>query len=976
MVRMGVAKRRRKISAMERCIHFPPFLIHVALVLTVGWIASLWSLNLPFVFTVGFAYLYFVEGRLKAKFESRIRSEERKVHDRKRLLSDAETARWLNSTVEAVWPIFMENFASQRFLMPIAPWFLEKYKPGITKKVVLQKICLGRNPPVFTMLRCGRNPTDGDHLVLEMGMKFVAAGDMSALIAVQMRKRVGFGIWTSLNISNVQIEGKLRVGVRFTKGWPVVERLRVAFSEAPILQMTAKPIFNYGIDVTDLPGVAGWVDKMIADALEQSLVEPNMLVVDVKSFVGSMMPVNAMVQPTRGASLANPGDFFSVMNPKLPLVGILRVEILDGKKMKPSDPNGKADPYVKLQLGSTKYTTSIKHRTLQPAWYETFEFPIQSWDQPNKLQLRVLDKDRFGQDDDMGFAEIDCQSFNDGQRHEMELILDRVKTGQLRIAITSGDVPGAENVPTDLDTLQSFNAEYDSSSLAKKLKNFDSSKGVSDSQRQVDDQELSETDDEECSIKGDTQVVDVGYGKPGAVSIVTPGKVEVKEATSVERLRRRRKIAVSKAQNMAHKFAHPSDPSPPGVADEGKRSRLKKLFRGKERKSTSQSDSSGELVVIAQSDKGTIVQTTVEVSGEVCKNDKPAHIVPSSGDLLQGSEEALDEVRPEKGGKSKVQIIMHRISKKANTVTSAISKMRSPSGKKRSLSGKNLGEELASKDHEETHDVAETSTTGELMGDEKVILQHESPSSTQAQGITVTVVETGEEFDNSEAETGKCHQSRDSFSPSARLTTPDQHFPSNSYPDPPREADHIQAKSIPTSTSASAEESSLDTATIATPDISLRSKNSALEDDIFMSLRTKDDPNDDGVDVDNRVVLPSCEDVGKDCKTEVNSSRLFSESTAEGNLNFTPLAPADKQTEVEPHSAAPQRSGEERPVGYSPAHTGLANQSTDHKHFSEENTPLHSPSDPTYFDIAFTTETVPSTPPSRHPPELRGRTPS
>lgn len=45
------------------------------------------------------------------------------------LLSDAETLRWLNHAVEKVWPMCMEQIASQRFLLPIVPWFLEKYKP-------------------------------------------------------------------------------------------------------------------------------------------------------------------------------------------------------------------------------------------------------------------------------------------------------------------------------------------------------------------------------------------------------------------------------------------------------------------------------------------------------------------------------------------------------------------------------------------------------------------------------------------------------------------------------------------------------------------------------------------------------------------------------------------------------------------------------------------------------------------------------
>jgi Ca2+-dependent lipid-binding protein len=45
------------------------------------------------------------------------------------LLSDAETVRWLNFAVEKIWPVCMERVASQQFLLPIIPWFLEKFKP-------------------------------------------------------------------------------------------------------------------------------------------------------------------------------------------------------------------------------------------------------------------------------------------------------------------------------------------------------------------------------------------------------------------------------------------------------------------------------------------------------------------------------------------------------------------------------------------------------------------------------------------------------------------------------------------------------------------------------------------------------------------------------------------------------------------------------------------------------------------------------
>lgn len=45
------------------------------------------------------------------------------------VFTDSETVRWLNNTVEKLWPVCMEQIVSQKILLPIIPWFLEKYKP-------------------------------------------------------------------------------------------------------------------------------------------------------------------------------------------------------------------------------------------------------------------------------------------------------------------------------------------------------------------------------------------------------------------------------------------------------------------------------------------------------------------------------------------------------------------------------------------------------------------------------------------------------------------------------------------------------------------------------------------------------------------------------------------------------------------------------------------------------------------------------
>ncbi|XP_027340314.1 C2 domain-containing protein At1g53590-like isoform X2 [Abrus precatorius] len=309
----------------------------------------------------------------------------------------------------------MEQIASQKILLPIIPWFLEKYKPWTAKEAVVQHLYLGRNPPLFTEIRVLRQSND-DHLVLELGMNFLTADDMSALLAVKLRKRLGFGMWAKLHITGMHIEGKVFVGIKFLPTWPFLGRLRVCFVEPPYFQMTVKPIFTHGLDVTELPGIAGWLDKLLSIAFEQTLVEPNMLVVDVEKFASP-----------------KPESWFSV-DEKEP-VAYAKVEIIEASDMKPSDLNGLADPYVKGHMGVYRFRTKIQRKTLIPKWHEEFKIPIITWESNNMLAIAVRDKDRF-YDDILGDCSVNINDYRDGQRHDMWRPLQNVKMGRLHLAIT------------------------------------------------------------------------------------------------------------------------------------------------------------------------------------------------------------------------------------------------------------------------------------------------------------------------------------------------------------------------------------------------------------------------------------------------------------------------------------------------------------------------------------------------------------
>ncbi|KAI0492175.1 hypothetical protein KFK09_026441 [Dendrobium nobile] len=378
---------------------------HIAIVLLILWILESIGWSLSVLYFAALFYLFAVNQQYTVRLKRKLQYDERKYADQKRLLSDSESVRWLNHAVEKVWPICMEQVASQQFLLPIIPWFLDKYKPWTASKAVVEHLYLGRNPPMFTDIR-----------VLELGMSFLSAKDMNAILSVQLRKTLGLGIWTNIHLAGMHLEGKVLVGVKFLRQWPFIGRVRMCFAGAPYFQLTVKPIFNHGIDVTEIPGIAGWLDNLLAVAFEQTLVKPNMLVIDVEKFAST---------PSE--------SWFSIH--ETPPIAYVKLEIIEATDMKPSDLNGLADPYVKVNLGATKLQTNIQRKTLSPKWFEEFKIPISSWDRPNTLFLEVIDKDHIF-DDMLGVCSVNISELRGGQRHDKWFNLGNIKMGKLHLAIT------------------------------------------------------------------------------------------------------------------------------------------------------------------------------------------------------------------------------------------------------------------------------------------------------------------------------------------------------------------------------------------------------------------------------------------------------------------------------------------------------------------------------------------------------------
>ncbi|XP_062271498.1 fer-1-like protein 4 [Scomber scombrus] len=94
-----------------------------------------------------------------------------------------------------------------------------------------------------------------------------------------------------------------------------------------------------------------------------------------------------------------------------PLKVLVRVYIVKATALAPTDPNGKADPYLEVQMGQQTLDSQERYipKQLNPTFGEVFELTV-SFPLETELVITVLDHDLVGADDVIGETHIDLEN--------------------------------------------------------------------------------------------------------------------------------------------------------------------------------------------------------------------------------------------------------------------------------------------------------------------------------------------------------------------------------------------------------------------------------------------------------------------------------------------------------------------------------------------------------------------------------------
>lgn len=274
----------------------------------------------------------------------------------------------------------------------LCEWVRSRIESALSDKgVAVPWLVLGETPP--TLLKTTPFRVDRPYeAYLDLTLKWYA--DARGRIAVTSQ-----GATVGVEVSRASLEATLRVGCKFVDGYPWAGSLSFSFVGPT----------RVDFDVSVLGGVTLPLDlrRIASDAVSSRMTWPDTVDVPLAEWLGEDDTPEAMP------------------------CGILRVDVVEARDLQ--DSHSRRNPYVRVDYGPAARRTSIRRRTTQPQFDETFYFLVR---QPTlRPRFRVYDHDSWSRNDLVGDAARDVSSLVLREASDFDEWLDLKRTGQLHVRL-------------------------------------------------------------------------------------------------------------------------------------------------------------------------------------------------------------------------------------------------------------------------------------------------------------------------------------------------------------------------------------------------------------------------------------------------------------------------------------------------------------------------------------------------------------
>ncbi|KAJ6575507.1 C2 domain-containing protein [Mycena sp. CBHHK59/15] len=384
-------------------------------------------------FNFGWGWLFIVLAFCNTYYSASMERVRRRARDdiqrelvKTRLLSEHESADWINNFLDRFWLIY-EPVLSATIISSVDQ-VLSTNTPSFLDSLRLTQFTLGTKAPRIDKVRTFPKTPD-DVIMMDWGISFTP-NDISDLtprqVAIKVNPkivlsvRVGKGLATAsmpILLEDISFSGLMRIRMKLMSNFPHVQIVDICFLEKPVIDYVLKPVGGetFGFDIGNIPGLSSFIREMTHATLAPVMYDPNVFTLNLEQLLS-------------GAPLDT-------------AVGVVQVTI------DPRIGGGTPDPYVSLSLNNREElaVTKYKSNTYNPTWMETKFILVNSLNE--SLVLSVYDYNDHRKNVLLSSASFELAQLQEDATHEgieSTLLKDGKDRGTLRYDISYFPVIKAE----------------------------------------------------------------------------------------------------------------------------------------------------------------------------------------------------------------------------------------------------------------------------------------------------------------------------------------------------------------------------------------------------------------------------------------------------------------------------------------------------------------------------------------------------
>ncbi|KAJ7785918.1 C2 domain-containing protein [Mycena metata] len=375
------------------------------------------------------------------RFRRQARDDIQRELVKNRLLSEHESADWINNFLDRFWLIY-EPVLSATIISSVDQ-ILSTNTPAFLDSLRMTQFTLGTKAPRIDKVRTFPKTPD-DIVMMDWGISFTP-NDISDLTPRQaankvnpkivLSVRVGKGLATAsmpILLEDISFSGLMRIRLKLMSNFPHVQIVDICFLEKPVIDYVLKPVGGetFGFDIGNIPGLSSFIRDMTHATLAPIMYDPNVFTLNLEQLLS-------------GAPLDT-------------AIGVVQVTVDSARGLKGTKiGGGTPDPYVSLSLNNREELAATKYKsnTYNPTWQETKFILVNSLNESLILSL-------FDYNDHRKNALLSSTSFelaqlqDDATREGIEgtLLKDGKERGTLRYDISYFPVIKPEEGKEEVDT--------------------------------------------------------------------------------------------------------------------------------------------------------------------------------------------------------------------------------------------------------------------------------------------------------------------------------------------------------------------------------------------------------------------------------------------------------------------------------------------------------------------------------------------